>query len=184
MRRHLRRSAMIACGIAAALALTLVGGTSVYAYVPVQTNLYVAQNLGSCNKNPCILYPKSTQLPSGRIVAAFEDSEGPVVGQTMPVYKSDDNGTTWQKLTNLKAPAYLSSNSAFAPYTSSWTNPYFYVLPQALGSMPAGTLLLATVVSGAESGSGNRQNVAIALYSSSDQGATWTPQSIIAAGPN
>jgi len=103
-------------------------------------------NTASCNKFPCVLYPKSAQLSTGRIVATFEDDEGVVVGQTMPIYKSDDNGNTWQKLTSLKAPAYLTSNSAFANYTSAWTNPFFYVLPQAIGSMAAGTLLLASVV--------------------------------------
>jgi hypothetical protein len=184
MRRLVRRWAIVAWASTAALVLTLGAGTSASAYVPVQTNLYVAQNPSSCNKSPCILYPKSAQLPSGRIVAAFEDSEGAVVGQTMPIYKSDDNGTTWQKLTSLKAPAYLSSSSTYAAYTSAWTNPYLYVLPQALGSLPAGTLMLANVVSGAESSSGNRQNIAIALYSSSDQGATWTVRSLIVAGPN
>ncbi|MFF7981700.1 hypothetical protein ACFZDK_21645 [Streptomyces sp. NPDC007901] len=70
-----------------------------------------------------MLYPKSAQLPSGRIVATFEDSESARVGQTMPVYKSDDDGTTWAKLADVKAPAYLSSDSQYAKYTSNWTNP-------------------------------------------------------------
>jgi len=177
---------------AAAVGVLLAGvliPTGAYAYQPVVQNLYTPANTGSCNKFPCVLYPKSAQLSSGRIVATFEDSEGAVVGQTMPIYKSDDNGNTWQKLTSLKAPAYLTSNSAFAKYTSAWTNPYFYVLPQAIGSMAAGTLLLASVVSGPDTapnpnGNGNRQNVAIVLESSTDQGVTWTPRSVIAAGPN
>ncbi|MEU4425559.1 RICIN domain-containing protein [Actinoplanes sp. NPDC024001] len=157
------------------------------AYQPVEQNMYVPANPGSCNKHPCVLYPKSAQLPSGRLVAAFEDSEGAVVGQTMPIFKSDDNGNTWQRLTNLRAPAYLTSDPAYAAYTSAWTNPFFYVLPQALGGMPAGTLLLASVVSGADiapnpGGNGNRQNIAIVLHSSADQGATWTVRSIIAKG--
>jgi hypothetical protein len=175
--------------MAATIALTLGGGTPAFAYQPVVQNLYTPTNTGACNKFPCVLYPKSAQLNSGRIVAAFEDDEGAVVGQTMPIYKSDDNGNTWQKLTNLKAPAYLTSNSAYANYTSAWTNPYLYVLPQAIGSMAAGTLLLASVVSGSDSapnpnGNGNRQNVAIVLHSSTDQGVTWTPRGIIVTGPN
>lgn len=184
-----RRAAALAAGVVIALFGTLLTGTSASAFYPAVQNLYTPTNPASCNKQPCVLYPKSAQLPSGRIVAAFEDSEGPVVGQTMPIYKSDDNGATWQKLTNLRAPAYLTTNSAYAPYTSAWTNPYLYVLPQALGSMPAGTLLLASVVSGYDaepnpSGNGNRQNVAIVLHSSNDQGSTWTVRSIIATGPN
>jgi hypothetical protein len=145
----------------------------------------VASNPGSCNKSPCILYPKSAQLPSGRLVASFEDSEGSIVGQKLPIYKSDDSGTTWQKLSDVQAPAYLSSSAAYAPYTSAWTNPYLYVLPQTIGAMPAGTLLLSAVVSGNDTGDGQgRKNAAIVLYSSSDQGVTWTVRSTVVAGGN
>ena len=97
----------------------------------------------------------------------------------------------------MQAPAYLSSNPAYAQYTSAWTNPYLYVLPQAVGNLPAGTLLMAAVVSGDDqyyleqkaansswtpTNDGDRQNVAIALYSSTDDGANWSFQNIIAAG--
>jgi hypothetical protein len=183
--RRFRKSMLAGFGLAVAVGLALSTAGAASAYQPQESNLYVAANPASCNKSPCILYPKSAQLPSGRIVASFEDSEGPIVGQTLPIYKSDDNGTTWQKLANVPAPAYLSSNSAYAPYTSAWTNPYLYVLPQQIGTMPAGTLLLSAVVSGNDLGDGQwRRNVAIALYSSADQGATWTIRSIIVTGGN
>ncbi|MFJ8545314.1 RICIN domain-containing protein [Streptomyces sp. NPDC093586] len=166
------------------------------AYQPVPSPLYVAQN-PACNKRPCVLYPKSAQLPSGRIVAAFENSQGDPVGQTMPLYKSDDHGTTWQKLTDVKAPAHLSGDPRYAEYTSNWTNPYLYVLPHDVGRLRAGTLLLASVVSGDDhyyrerraadpnwqpSGDGDREDVSIALYASTDDGATWSVENIIAAG--
>ncbi|WP_374008481.1 RICIN domain-containing protein [Leifsonia sp. LS-T14] len=185
----LRNALASTTAIGAVLGLSLIGTTSASAYQPVQSNLYQATATASCNKSPCVLYPKSTQLPSGRLVAGFEDDESQVVGQTLPLYKSDDFGTSWQKLTDLKAPAYLSSDPAYAKYTSNWTNPYFYTLPQDLGALKAGTLLLADVVSGDDiapnpNGNGNRQDVAIALYSSTDQGATWSVAGIIATGPN
>ncbi|WUJ93295.1 RICIN domain-containing protein [Streptomyces mirabilis] len=159
--------------------------------------MYVADNPAACNKNPCVLYPKSAQLPSGRIVAAFENDQTAPVGQTMPVYKSDDEGTTWQKLADVKAPAYLSSDAKYAKYTSNWTNPYLYVLPQDVGDLSAGTLLLASVVSGDDSyyeeqkaansswtpsSDGDRKDVALALYSSTDDGANWNIVNIIATG--
>ncbi|MEV7888426.1 RICIN domain-containing protein [Streptomyces sp. NPDC002817] len=184
-----------AFGLGAAFAVASAGSAS--AYQPSQTNLYVSQDSAACNKKPCVLYPKSAQLPSGRIVASFENSKGDPVGQTLPVYKSDDDGTTWQKLTDLQAPAYLSSDSQYAKYTSNWTNPYLYVLPQDVGSLSAGTLLLASVVSGDDpyykehkaadpnwtpDGDGDRKDVAIALYSSTDDGATWSFRNIIATG--
>ncbi|MET9773957.1 RICIN domain-containing protein [Streptomyces sp. NPDC006367] len=158
--------------------------------------MYTAQN-PACNKRPCVLYPKSAQLPSGRIVAAFENSQGDPVGQTMPLYKSDDHGTTWQKLTDVEAPARLSGDPRYAKYTSNWTNPYLYVLPHDVGRMKAGTLLLASVVSGDDayyrerkaadpdwqpSGDGDRRDVSIALYSSTDDGVTWGFENIVAAG--
>jgi len=183
--RRLARAA-VACVASLALAagLALATASSAAAYQPTEQTAYTAQNPSSCNKSPCILYPKSAQLPSGRLVMTFEDSEGAVVGQSMPIYSSDDLGDTWQKLTDLKAPAYVTSDSAYAAYTSNWTNPYFYVLPQAVGSLAAGTLLLADVVSGADSGGGNRQNLAIVLYASTDQGVTWSVVSTIATGRN
>ncbi|MGW1025425.1 RICIN domain-containing protein [Streptomyces sp. NPDC002577] len=179
------------------MAFTIAAAASASAYQPSPANLYVAQNSAACNKSPCVLYPKSAQLPSGRIVAAFEDSESAPVGQTMPLYKSDDDGTTWAKLADVKAPAYLSSDSAYAKYTSNWTNPYLYVLPQAVGNLSAGTLLLASIVSGDDyyyeeqkaansswtpTSDGDRKDVALALYASTDDGATWSFENIIAAG--
>lgn len=124
------------------------------ASTPTPATLCQLPGNASCTKatSNCVLYPKAAALPNGRLVAAFEKStvtsSGSADGQTIPVYKSDDNGTTWQYLTDVKAPAYASSNPAYSKYVSNWTNPYLYVLPQAVGNLAAGTLLMATVVSG------------------------------------
>ncbi|WP_327698401.1 RICIN domain-containing protein [Streptomyces sp. NBC_00459] len=186
-----------ATAFAIGAAFAIASATTASAYQPSPANLYTADNTAACNKSPCVLYPKSAQLPSGRIVAAFENSQTAPVGQTMPVHKSDDDGTTWAKLADVRAPALLSSDSAYAKYTSNWTNPYLYVLPQAVGSMSAGTLLLASIVSGDDhyyqeqkaansswtpTGDGDRADVALALYASTDDGATWSFKNIIAAG--
>ncbi|MGW7045553.1 RICIN domain-containing protein [Streptomyces avermitilis] len=198
MTNALRRKALAAAtAFGVGLAFAISSATSAEAYQPSPANLYVADNPAACNKNPCVLYPKSAQLPGGRIVAAFENSQSAPVGQTMPVYKSDDDGTTWQKLAEVKAPAALSGDSRYAKYTSNWTNPYLYVLPQDIGGLSAGTLLLASIVSGDDyyykeqkaanpnwtpSGDGDRKDVALALYASTDQGATWSVENIVAAG--
>ncbi|MEU9454412.1 RICIN domain-containing protein [Streptomyces sp. NPDC048277] len=197
MKTWARKALAAATATGIGVAFAIASATSASAYQPSPSNLYAATNSASCNKSPCVLYPKSAQLPDGRIVATFEDSETAPVGQTLPVYKSDDDGTTWSKLTDVKAPAYLSTDSQYAKYTSNWTNPYLYVLPQAVGNLSAGTLLLASVVSGDDyyyeeqkaansswtpTSDGDRKDVALALYSSTDDGATWSFQNIIAAG--
>ena len=188
-------------GAAAMLAVPMATGAQ--AYNPTGGILY---QLGSepCLKGRgnCAVYPKSAQLPGGRLVASFEKSTvvsatGSADGQTLPVYKSDDHGTSWQPLSEVKAPAYLSKDPKYAKYTSNWTNPYLYTLPQNVGKLKRGTLLLASVVSGDDayykehktadpnwtpSNDGDRSDLAIALYSSTDGGASWKVVNVIATG--
>lgn len=187
----------------AAAALLAVPASAAQAYNPTGGILY---QLGSdaCLKGRgnCAVYPKSAELPGGRLVASFEKStvvpkSGSADGQTLPVYKSDDLGTSWQPLSEVKAPAYLSKDPKYAKYTSNWTNPYLYVLPQSVGALKAGTLLLASVVSGDDyyykehkaadpnwtpNNDGDRSDLAIALYSSTDQGSSWKVVNVVATG--
>lgn len=189
--------------IAAAAILAIPMTTGAQAYNPTGGILYQLGN-EPCLKGRgnCAVYPKSAQLPSGRLVASFEKSTvvaatGSADRQTLPVYKSDDHGTTWQPLSEVKAPAYLSSDPQYAKYTSNWTNPYLYTLPQDVGNLKQGTLLLASVVSGDDqyyrehkaadpnwtpSNDGDRGDLAIALYSSTDEGASWKVVNVIATG--
>ncbi|GHD06585.1 sugar-binding protein [Streptomyces violarus] len=197
------RPAKVLGSITAAAALLAMPMATAQAYNPTGGILY---QLGDepCLKGRgnCAVYPKSAQLPSGRLVASFEKATvvpetGSADGETLPVHKSDDHGTSWQPLSEVKAPAYLSSDPEYAKYTSNWTNPYLYVLPQAVGKLKKGTLLLASVVSGDDqyykehkaadpnwtpSNDGDRKDLAIALYSSTDEGRTWKVVNVIATG--
>ncbi len=201
MRRSRTRRALGT--FAAASALLAVPAAGAQAYNPTGGTLYRLGN-EPCLKGRgnCAVYPKSAQLPSGRLVASFEKATvvprtGSADGETLPVYKSDDRGTTWQALSEVKAPAYLSTDPEYAKYTSNWTNPYLYVLPQSVGNLKAGTLLLASVVSGDDhyykehkaadpdwrpSNDGDRSDLAIALYSSADDGRTWKVVNVITTG--
>ncbi|MFE6624446.1 RICIN domain-containing protein [Streptomyces sp. NPDC057740] len=198
-RRRLRTALSTVVAASAMVAIPM----SAQAYNPTGGTLYQLGN-EPCLKGRgnCAVYPKSAQLPSGRLVASFEKSTvvtetGSADKQTLPVYRSDDHGTTWQPLSEVKAPAYLSSDPRYAKYTSNWTNPYLYVLPQSVGNLKKGTLLLASVVSGDDyyykehkaadpdwtpSNDGDRKDLAIALYSSTDDGATWKVVNIVATG--
>ncbi len=200
---HRRRVARALGTFTAASALLAIPMASAHAYDPTGGILY---QLGSepCLKGRgnCAVYPKSAQLPSGRLVASFEKSTvvpetGSADRQTLPVYKSDDHGTTWQPLSEVKAPAYLSSDPKYAKYTSNWTNPYLYTLPQDVGNLRQGTLLLASVVSGDDSyykehkaadptwtpsNDGDRKDLAIALFASTDEGVTWKVVNVVATG--
>lgn len=201
MRRRTLGRALGTFGAAAALLAVPASGAQ--AYNPTGGILY---QLGSdaCLKGRgnCAVYPKTAELPSGRLVASFEKStvvakSGSADGQTLPVYKSDDDGTSWQPLSEVKAPAYLSKDPKYARYTSNWTNPYLYVLPRSVGGLKAGTLLLASVVSGDDhyykehkaadpnwtpSNDGDRSDLAIALYASTDQGGSWKVLNVVATG--
>jgi hypothetical protein len=198
-----RRLGRILGGFLVASAALIVPAGTAQAYNPTGGTMYQLGN-EPCLKGRgnCAVYPKSAQLPSGRLVASFEKATvvpatGGADGETLPVYKSDDHGTSWQPLSQVKAPAYLSSDSRYAKYTSNWTNPYLYVLPQNVGSLEAGTLLLASVVSGEDhfyrehkaadpnwtpSNDGDRKDLAIALFSSTDEGVTWKVVNVIATG--
>lgn len=191
-----RRMAMISTVALATLGLVMTGAPA-QAYQPSPGAVYVADNAASCNKRPCVLYPKAAQLPDGRLVTTFENSQSAVVGQTLPVYSSDDQGATWQKRADIKPPSQMSTDPAVAKYTSNWTNAQPYVLPQAVGALAEGTLLVASIVSGddayyneqkaadpnwAPSGDGDRRDLALALYASTDRGSTWSFVNIIATG--
>ncbi len=197
-----RTRAIAATGAASVLLLAPLAAAQ--AYDPDGGVMYELPGDVDCLKGRgnCAVYPKSAQLPSGRLVATFEKSTvdpvtGPADGQTLPIYVSDDLGSSWSPLAEVEAPAYLSDDPAYDPYISNWTNPYLYVLPERVGDLAAGTLLLASVVSGEDefyveqkaadpdwvpSNDGDRRDMAIALYASTDEGATWDIVNIVATG--
>ncbi len=200
---HRGRSAKVLGTFAAASAMLAIPLASAQAYNPTGGVMYQLGN-EACLKGRgnCAIYVKSAQLSSGRLVASFEKATvvpetGSADGETLPVYKSDDYGTSWQPLSEVKAPAYLSDDPKYAKYTSNWGAPYLYTLPQDVGNLKKGTLLLASVVTGDDhyylehkaadpnwtpSNDGDRSDLAIALFSSTDEGVTWDVLNVIATG--
>lgn len=198
------RSKLVLTAFLTVLVTALVPTAIAQAYRPTGGIVYQLTDADQCLKGRgnCAVYPKSAELPSGRLVAAFEKAtvnptSGAATGGTLPIYKSDDDGTTWQSLSSVRPPAELSSDPAYAKYTSNWGSPYLYVMPQTVGNVAAGTLLVASLVTGEDhyytehkaadpnwvpNNDGDRKDLAIALFSSADQGVTWKVVNIIAKG--
>lgn len=164
MKYKVRKSLLL--GVAALLCLCLMLPLSASAFGP--SVMYSPS--GECSRAYCVTYAKTTELPSGKLLATFEDNSQPRATQTFPIYSSTNNGQTW-------------SQSSSVPYAGprtgwiNWTNPFFYVLPQAIGNMPAGTLLLAGIASPQDLSA-----TAVVLFKSNDEGQTWTYVSEVALG--
>lgn len=204
-------SALVAVGLLASTAAIM---SPAQAYTPTEKTLFemsTADKTAQQNKYNSIVYPKAAVTTSGRIIAAHEKSIGQPVGQTLPIYKSDDSGDTWSSFGVVEAPAYkvakgetlrtytAAEKAELAKYTSAWTNPYLYVLPQDVGDLKQGDTLLAMLVSGGDvyyqdqkaanpswtaSSDGDRKDLAIALYVSSkaSDGESWKFVDIIDEG--
>jgi hypothetical protein len=160
--RKLRKGLLV---VPLALAAVAVPASPARAYGP---SVLVSPS-GSCTRPYCFTYAKSAQLPSGRLVATYEDNNQPLTNMVFPIWTSTNSGASW-------------SRTSSVPDTSprrwgNWTNPHLYVLPQRIGTMPAGTLLLAGISSPPD-----RSATAIQLYRSNNEGTTWTWVSEVALG--
>lgn len=85
------------------------------------------------------------------------------------IHVSRDGGVTWQQVSTVREKA--------ASIQSEW-QPHLCELPQQLGDMPAGTLLLAACSIDA----GHARQTALRLYRSYDVGQTWEQFGTVALG--
>lgn len=90
--------------------------------------------------------------------------------QVYPIYKSTDNGTTWTHLTDVVP-------SADFPTLIRTSQPFLYEVPQTVGSLTAGTLLLAGNIMPSD-----KSSTRIVIYKSTDQGAHWSLLSTVDTG--
>ncbi|MGJ4844741.1 RICIN domain-containing protein [Leifsonia sp. Le1] len=90
--------------------------------------------------------------------------------QVYPIYRSTDDGTTWTHLTD------VVPNNDF-PTLARTSQPFLYELPQQVGSLPAGTILLSGMIMPTD-----RSSSRLVVYKSGDHGATWSYLSTIDTG--
>lgn len=116
--------------------------------------------------NPGSLYARAIQASNGNMYATFEQYA--YGASVFPIYKSTDNGQSWTKTGEVK--------DTHKGVGMRW-EPHLYELPQAIGDMPAGTLLCAGDVVPTD-----RSSSELDLYKSNDEGKTWTYVSTICMG--
>lgn len=115
---------------------------------------------------PGALYARAMQASNGKMYATFEQYTTGV--STFPIFESTNNGETWSKVGDV--------SDTHKGVGMRW-EPQLYELPQAIGNMPAGTLLCAGLVLPYD-----RSFCEIDLYKSTDAGRSWTFVSTIAEG--
>jgi len=84
-----------------------------------------------------------------------------------PIFRSTDDGHTWQRLSNVQSTGDASG---------VWLQPSFYELPRAFAGLPRGTVLFAG------NDLGDFTSTRIELYASLDRGLTWRHLSTVAQG--
>ncbi|MBY9080729.1 RICIN domain-containing protein [Paenibacillus sp. HN-1] len=144
---------------------------------PIQASAYGPLTMYTADSSTSVrygtLYPHAIQLkhqsnPSdnGKMYATFEKYT--VAPFTFPVFESVDNGKSWTRLPDV------------TDQVNGWglkQEPHLFELPESVGDMPAGTLLMI----------GNSEPVddsqtKIDIYKSNDLGRTWTFASSVASG--
>lgn len=115
---------------------------------------------------PGVLYARAMQTENGAMYATFEQYT--TGAASFPIFESTNEGETWTKVGDVK--------DTHKGVGMRW-EPHLYEMPQAIGNIPAGTLLCAGLVLPYD-----RSFCEIDLYKSSDAGRNWTYVSTIAEG--
>jgi hypothetical protein len=121
--------------------------------------------------SPGVMYARAVTLhhngdANGTIVATFETYSNKT--PHFPVLESTDGGASWTRISTVVDTVH--------GYGMRW-NPQIYELPERLGSLPAGTLLVAGL-----SVPRDMSSTHILMYASTDKGRTWRFASSIATG--
>ncbi len=163
-------------GASVAMAVTLMfGGTSV---VNAQTinngsSIFDVSVSNSFDEEQALTYSRVVCLKhsgnaNGTLLATCDQHVWVNNEQVWPIYQSTDGGNSWRHITDITDETFGTNRKA---------QPMLYELPNAVGDMPAGTLILAgNLVPDDESSS------RIVIYKSTDHGANWSYLSTVDQG--
>lgn len=198
---------LVASGIAGALpagAVTTGNGSLVYA-PPDGSSFNDEGGDATGTAYAKVLALKHGGAPDGMIVATFDDARlirddgvdsdptsstqaclaDPHLGchQEWPVFRSLDGGASWAKTGAVDPGLDFPGEPGQRPTTrlDRTAQPFLFELPQPVGSMPAGTLLLAGQIRPAVRSSADSLTKLV-LYRSDDRGVTWSYVSTIDTG--
>lgn len=165
--RWLSRSGAFLATIALAVSgLAIAGGS---ASAAATTGTLYTPNI-SANPNEDASYPRVIRLEhsgssNGTLLATFSHSGAGSAKADFPVYRSTDGGATWT----------ASPIGTVTDTVHGWDldGPTLYELPQAEGSLPAGTLL----ASGTAWNHGDYTQQSVEVFVSTDHGVTWSYRS-------
>jgi hypothetical protein len=169
-----KRFRVIALSIATILASLLIPGTA-GAVTTGNGSLVYSPAAGSSFDPAGTTYAKIIVLKhngsaNGRIVVTYDQLVLVNGKQVYPIYVSNDNGATWSHLTD------VVPGNDFASLTLT-SQPFLYEVPQAVGSLAAGTLLLAGNIMPAD-----RSSTRLVIDQSTNQGASWSLRSTVDTG--
>ncbi len=97
---------------------------------------------------------------------------GQWAGRDYPIYRSDDDGKSWRLITTVSEQLKPSNE-----YVASW-QPHIYELPNQVGEMPEGTLLLA----GCTRDNNVEKETLMCIWRSYDLGKTWEEFTVVDSG--
>lgn len=136
--------------------------------------VYVSDNSGTFDPGGAtysrIICLKNSGSANGTLLCTYDQlknvsvpmNDGAVVSkQVYPIYRSEDGGNSWQLIANVYDKEYGLLRTS---------QPCLYELPQRVGDMPAGTILLAGNIFDDDPYTQSR----IVIYKSTDGGYTWS----------
>lgn len=115
-----------------------------------------------------ILTLKHNGASNGTLLVTFDQLKEVNGKQVYPIYRSTDNGTSWSLIANV-------GDTTFG--TTRTSQPELFEVPQQMGNLAAGTLLLAGNIFPAD-----KSSTRIAVWKSTDKGLTWTYLSTVDTG--